>query len=230
MKTFFLLLSSFLLAKADPIHLRYTIDLPPGTSAPIVVDTSYLGSGRIVALSSGGNLRKSDGQISWLISTAPPESLWFELVAPDSPAPGEVGDFNVRFANGSITVLSPSSSLVPTSLLSLLGNSSEDFDADRDFDGDSLPLAMEYLLSLSDERKNKLMDAFTVVQTGDTSSLRGTYQPLSDYLLLLVPALGTAPGLEPIVVAPNEGTNEIEIPDLPKTFIFQARLIPVTPE
>jgi hypothetical protein len=144
--------------------------------------------------------------------------------------PGEIGGFTLSFADGTTSSLIPQSANVPTSLLSLLGNGDGVFDATRDEDGDSLPLALEYMLSLSDEQKSDLMEAFTVVPAGDRKILRASYQPLRGFRLLLVPVLGTASGVEPIVLSSEEGTNLVEVPDLPKTFLFQTRLIPVGAE
>lgn len=230
MRSLLIILTSLLLAKADQVHLRYSVDLPQGVNVPFVVDSFYTGSGRVVALSEGGNVRKSDGKVSWVISDNPPTGFWFEVVAETTPTAAELGDFTLNFADGTTSSLSPSGTVVPTSLLTLLGDSDGSFDATRDGDGDALPLAMEYMLSLSDEEKSDLMEAFTVVPMGGRKMLRAFYQPLSGYRLALVPVLGTGPSLEPIILSAQEGTNLIEVPDLPKTFLFQARLVPVGTE
>ena len=51
------------------------------------------------------------------------------------------------------------------------------------------------------------MEAFTVLSAEESQTLRARYQPLSGYRLLLVPVLGTAPGVEPIVFSAEEDTD-----------------------
>jgi hypothetical protein len=85
MKILMILFLGVLLSRAEQVHLRYSVGLPQGVMSPFVVDSSYNGSGRVVALSEGGNIRKSDGQISWVVTGDPPTGFWFEVVASDTP-------------------------------------------------------------------------------------------------------------------------------------------------
>lgn len=64
---------------------------------------------------------------------------------------------------------------MPTSLVSVLGNSDGSFDSTRNGDGDSRLLAMEYMLSLSDEQKCNLVEAFTVVPMRERKTVRLLY-------------------------------------------------------
>jgi len=209
-------------------HVRYEISIPANITPPYVAEILVPAGGKVVAISSGGNVDRANVRVSWGAVVDATPTIWLEMVFPNGGILPIPVDLTVTLPDGSTRSLAPAATPVPNSVLALLAGEDTPLDLSLDQDEDGLSFIMEHMLHLSDEEKNDAMKAFTTTEEAGGVKLTAPLRLPDGYDLLIRPALRTGMQLPAVMLASENKSldgNRIEISNLPGTFLFTVSVI-----